>query len=215
MRLGTVSSSASFRNWRKHLFSPKGPHCNSSASDAGKPGVSYLSVYRGSVNFKDSISSRRVGSSMIARPESQRIVITGVGLTAPNGNTLPEFRDSLLAGRSGVRKYEIRYVGDDAGRRLRLRRAALPERRRKSAAARGPAASASTAPTRRSPTPGSIGPNVDTLDRRRLRRRHRARQRRDRERNLSSSRATTTTRSSGRTTTTRGRWPTTRPARSR
>ena len=35
-------------------------------------------------------------------PESQRIVITGVGLTAPNANSLPEFRESLLAGRSGV-----------------------------------------------------------------------------------------------------------------
>jgi 3-oxoacyl-[acyl-carrier-protein] synthase II len=40
-----------------------------------------------------------------------RIVITGIGLTAPNGNSLPEFRDSLLAGRSGVTPYEIRYVG--------------------------------------------------------------------------------------------------------
>ncbi len=44
-------------------------------------------------------------------PDNQRIVITGVGLTAPNGNTLPEFRDSLLAGRSGVVPYEIRYFG--------------------------------------------------------------------------------------------------------
>ncbi len=44
-------------------------------------------------------------------PDQQRIVITGIGLTAPNGNTLPEFRESLLAGRSGVRAYEIRYFG--------------------------------------------------------------------------------------------------------
>ncbi|MCU0962300.1 MAG: beta-ketoacyl-[acyl-carrier-protein] synthase family protein [Pirellulaceae bacterium] len=44
-------------------------------------------------------------------PEAQRIVITGIGLTAPNGNSLPEFRESLLEGRSGVRSYEIRYVG--------------------------------------------------------------------------------------------------------
>jgi 3-oxoacyl-[acyl-carrier-protein] synthase II len=48
---------------------------------------------------------------MIARSESQRIVITGVGLTAPGANHLREFRANLLAGRSGVRKYEIRYVG--------------------------------------------------------------------------------------------------------
>ncbi len=44
-------------------------------------------------------------------PDSHRIVITGIGLTAPNGNTLPEFRANLLAGRSGVTPYEIRYFG--------------------------------------------------------------------------------------------------------
>ncbi|HTQ37866.1 MAG TPA: beta-ketoacyl-[acyl-carrier-protein] synthase family protein [Pirellulales bacterium] len=48
---------------------------------------------------------------MIARPDSQRIVITGVGLTAPGANNLGEFRANLLAGRSGVRPYEIRYIG--------------------------------------------------------------------------------------------------------
>ncbi len=42
---------------------------------------------------------------------NDRIVITGVGLTAPNGNSLREFRESLLARRSGVTPYEIRYVG--------------------------------------------------------------------------------------------------------
>ncbi|MGH7138817.1 MAG: beta-ketoacyl synthase N-terminal-like domain-containing protein, partial [Pirellulales bacterium] len=46
-----------------------------------------------------------------ATPDNHRVVITGVGLTAPNGNTLKEFREALLAGRSGVRPYEIRYVG--------------------------------------------------------------------------------------------------------
>jgi 3-oxoacyl-[acyl-carrier-protein] synthase II len=44
-------------------------------------------------------------------PDSHRIVITGIGLTAPNGDTLRAFRDSLLACRSGVTPYEIRYVG--------------------------------------------------------------------------------------------------------
>jgi 3-oxoacyl-[acyl-carrier-protein] synthase II len=44
-------------------------------------------------------------------PDRQRIVITGVGLTAPNGNNLPEFRQRLLEGCSGVQQYEIRYVG--------------------------------------------------------------------------------------------------------
>jgi 3-oxoacyl-[acyl-carrier-protein] synthase II len=43
--------------------------------------------------------------------ETQRIVITGIGLTAPNGNSLTEYRNSLLEGRSGVSPYEIRYVG--------------------------------------------------------------------------------------------------------
>ena len=44
-------------------------------------------------------------------PDHHRIVITGVGLTSPNGDTLAEFRQSLLAGRSGVTKYETRYFG--------------------------------------------------------------------------------------------------------
>jgi 3-oxoacyl-[acyl-carrier-protein] synthase II len=50
---------------------------------------------------------------MIAgKPDTHRIVITGIGLSAPNGNNLREFRQNLLAGRSGVRPYEIRYVGN-------------------------------------------------------------------------------------------------------
>jgi 3-oxoacyl-[acyl-carrier-protein] synthase II len=43
--------------------------------------------------------------------EIARIVLTGVGLAAPNGNSLSEFRANLLAGRSGVSPYEIRYFG--------------------------------------------------------------------------------------------------------
>ncbi|HEX6983773.1 MAG TPA: beta-ketoacyl-[acyl-carrier-protein] synthase family protein [Planctomycetaceae bacterium] len=39
-----------------------------------------------------------------------RIVITGVGLTAPNGNDLREFRGALLEGRSGVRPFTTRYM---------------------------------------------------------------------------------------------------------
>ena len=45
-------------------------------------------------------------------PLQQRIVLTGIGLTAPNGNDLAEYRAALLAGKSGVSKYEIRYVGE-------------------------------------------------------------------------------------------------------
>ena len=51
------------------------------------------------------------GGSPSRLPDSQRVVITGIGLTAPNGNCLAEFRESLLEGRSGVSPYEIRYVG--------------------------------------------------------------------------------------------------------
>jgi 3-oxoacyl-[acyl-carrier-protein] synthase II len=44
-------------------------------------------------------------------PDSQRIVITGIGLTSPNGNTVSDFRESLLNSKSGVQDYEIRYFG--------------------------------------------------------------------------------------------------------
>ncbi|MFN6152655.1 MAG: beta-ketoacyl-[acyl-carrier-protein] synthase family protein [Planctomyces sp.] len=40
-----------------------------------------------------------------------RVVITGIGLAAPNGNNLPEYRQALLAGRSGVVNYQTRYMG--------------------------------------------------------------------------------------------------------
>ncbi|MFN8709047.1 MAG: beta-ketoacyl-[acyl-carrier-protein] synthase family protein [Planctomyces sp.] len=40
-----------------------------------------------------------------------RIVITGIGIASPNGNNLAEFRQNLLAGRSGVVNYETRYIG--------------------------------------------------------------------------------------------------------
>ncbi len=47
-------------------------------------------------------------------PESQseqnRIVITGVGVAAPNGSNLSEYRAALLQGQSGVTNYETRYM---------------------------------------------------------------------------------------------------------
>ncbi|MCF0234986.1 MAG: beta-ketoacyl-[acyl-carrier-protein] synthase family protein [Thermoguttaceae bacterium] len=43
--------------------------------------------------------------------DSERIVITGVGLAAPNGDNLLEYRQALLTGKSGVVPYEIRYFG--------------------------------------------------------------------------------------------------------
>jgi len=41
-----------------------------------------------------------------------RVVITGVGLTAPNGNNLTEFRQNLLNGISGVSTIETHYMGN-------------------------------------------------------------------------------------------------------
>lgn len=49
---------------------------------------------------------------MAEKPDEKRIVITGVGLAAPNGNNLAEFRESLLTGRSGVQRMEVRYMGE-------------------------------------------------------------------------------------------------------
>ena len=40
-----------------------------------------------------------------------RIVITGVGLTSPNGNTLEEYRNNLLGGIAGVQLIDMRYMG--------------------------------------------------------------------------------------------------------
>lgn len=43
--------------------------------------------------------------------KSSRIVITGIGLTAPNGNSLAEFRQNLLDGKAGIQRTDIRYMG--------------------------------------------------------------------------------------------------------
>jgi 3-oxoacyl-[acyl-carrier-protein] synthase II len=42
---------------------------------------------------------------------ADRIVITGVGLTSPNGNSIEEFRRNLLGGVSGVSSMETRHMG--------------------------------------------------------------------------------------------------------
>lgn len=44
-------------------------------------------------------------------PDNQRIVITGVGLTAPGAANLAEFRANLLAGVSGIATIDLRYMG--------------------------------------------------------------------------------------------------------
>ncbi len=50
---------------------------------------------------------------MTVRPMSPlpRIVITGVGLTAPNGNSLAEFRANLLAGKARIAEIDVRHMG--------------------------------------------------------------------------------------------------------
>ncbi|MBI5816521.1 MAG: beta-ketoacyl-[acyl-carrier-protein] synthase family protein [Nitrospinae bacterium] len=42
--------------------------------------------------------------------QTARIVITGVGLTAPNGDNLADFRSALLSGKSGVEMITTRYM---------------------------------------------------------------------------------------------------------
>nr|MBF0221183.1 beta-ketoacyl-[acyl-carrier-protein] synthase family protein [Desulfobulbaceae bacterium] len=42
---------------------------------------------------------------------SQRIVITGVGLAAPNASNLTQFRENLLAGHAEIAQIDLRYVG--------------------------------------------------------------------------------------------------------
>lgn len=42
---------------------------------------------------------------------SSRIVITGIGLTAPNGNTLSEYRANLLGGVARISQIDVRYMG--------------------------------------------------------------------------------------------------------
>ena len=49
---------------------------------------------------------------MARKPNEARVVITGVGLAAPNGNNLAEFRKSLLTGKSGIQKFSVRYMGE-------------------------------------------------------------------------------------------------------
>jgi 3-oxoacyl-[acyl-carrier-protein] synthase II len=47
----------------------------------------------------------------MARMKQTRIVITGIGLTAPNGNSLAEFRANLLNGVSGITTVDVRFMG--------------------------------------------------------------------------------------------------------
>jgi 3-oxoacyl-[acyl-carrier-protein] synthase II len=58
------------------------------------------------------VSLARTKDSKIEMANEQRIVITGVGLTAPNGNSLSEFRQNLLNGKAGIERIETHYMGE-------------------------------------------------------------------------------------------------------
>jgi 3-oxoacyl-[acyl-carrier-protein] synthase II len=48
---------------------------------------------------------------MSGHTENNRIVITGVGMAAPNADNLADYRQKILAGVSGVGEIEHRYIG--------------------------------------------------------------------------------------------------------
>ena len=43
-------------------------------------------------------------------PDNQRVVITGVGLAAPNASNLQDYRQNLLAGDSKITTIDLRYM---------------------------------------------------------------------------------------------------------
>ncbi len=47
-----------------------------------------------------------------AKNPDERIVITGLGLTAPNGNTSAEYRANLLACKPNIQRIPMRYMGE-------------------------------------------------------------------------------------------------------
>ncbi len=57
-------------------------------------------------------SYTRGGTASIEMTNDRRIVITGIGLTAPNGNNLPEFRHNLLNGKASIERIETHYMGE-------------------------------------------------------------------------------------------------------
>ena len=43
--------------------------------------------------------------------QNSRIVITGIGLAAPNASNLQDFREKLINGVSEIREIDLRYFG--------------------------------------------------------------------------------------------------------
>ncbi len=54
----------------------------------------------------------RKEAASIEKSNDQRVVITGIGLTAPNGDNLAEYRHNLLAGKANIEKIETHYMGE-------------------------------------------------------------------------------------------------------
>ena len=52
-----------------------------------------------------------IQTSMSEPGHKHRIVITGVGLAAPNADNLTDFRRNVLSGVSGIQEIELRYIG--------------------------------------------------------------------------------------------------------
>jgi 3-oxoacyl-[acyl-carrier-protein] synthase II len=72
------------------------------------PNDEYVHVCEAVIAFGRRLASDFLFATPMILP---RIVITGIGLTAPNGNSLAEFRGNLLAGKAGIEWLEVRYMG--------------------------------------------------------------------------------------------------------
>ena len=70
----------------------------------------YLNRYPAFYKIDSPIPLR--GNNHCLSMQHSRIVITGLGLTSPNGNTLEEYRKNLLEGVAGVQLIDVRYMGE-------------------------------------------------------------------------------------------------------
>jgi len=66
-----------------------------------------LGLSSADLTLKDKIHLPR----QIMLPDNQRIVITGVGLAAPNAENYEEFRKKVLKGESNIQEIDLRYFG--------------------------------------------------------------------------------------------------------
>lgn len=86
----------------------KDSHSKQKRSDA----QNYESAFAPKQNFStiDSFTASR-GIPYCFLMDQSRIVITGVGLTSPNGNSLQEYRKNLLDGVARIQMIDMRYMG--------------------------------------------------------------------------------------------------------